>query len=162
MRQRPTLKKTFQDLPFITLHSGGLHSFRLHRKLRQGRAQQTLFHMSVALLCSEVTLLTGLKATSHYGVCLAVAALLHYFILASFLWMLVEAVLQYLTFVKVLGTYVSKYTLKTVLPAWSKTLLTLFIFDSNPPFFVSFLPFTSRPLEIESARAFYNHIVSFW
>ena len=90
------------------------------RKLRQGRAQQTLFNMSVALLCSEVVVLVGLKQTTNYGVCLAVAVLLHYFILVSFLWMLIEAVLQYLTFVKVLGTYISKYTLKTVLPAWGE------------------------------------------
>ena len=92
-----------------------------HRKLRQGRAQQTLFNMSVALLCSEVVVLVGLKQTTSYGLCLAVAVLLHYFILVSFLWMLIEAVLQYLTFVKVLGTYISKYTLKTVLPAWGET-----------------------------------------
>lgn len=91
------------------------------RKLRQGRAQQTLFNMAVALLCFQIIFLVGVKQTSIMPVCLAVAVLLHYFILVSFAWMLIEAVLQYLTFVKVLGTYISRYTLKTVLPAWGKS-----------------------------------------
>ncbi|XP_070192111.1 uncharacterized protein [Littorina saxatilis] len=98
-------------------------TFIFFKKLRKGRAQQTLFNMAVALLCSEVLLLVGLNQTANYGVCLAVAVLLHYFILVSFVWMLIEAVLQYLTFVKVLGTYISKYTLKTVLPAWGIPLI---------------------------------------
>ncbi|CAG5124066.1 unnamed protein product, partial [Candidula unifasciata] len=93
-------------------------TFLAFQKLRQGRAQQTLFNMSVALLCFQTTFLIGVKLTSVMPLCLAVSVLLHYFVLVSFAWMLIEAVLQYLTFVKVLGTYVSRYTLKTVLPAW--------------------------------------------
>ncbi|KAK3102670.1 hypothetical protein FSP39_013054 [Pinctada imbricata] len=93
-------------------------SYLFFRKLRQGRAQQTLFNLALAMLFSWVVFLVGIKQTYHYIGCLIVAALLHYFILASFMWMLMEAFLQYLTFVKVLGTYVRRYTLKSVLVAW--------------------------------------------
>ncbi|XP_050414170.1 uncharacterized protein LOC126828473 isoform X2 [Patella vulgata] len=98
-------------------------TFIFFSKLRQGRAQQTLFHMALSLLGSEVLFLVGIKQTDNYYVCLTVAACLHYFILVSFMWMLVEAILQYLTFVKVLGTYISRYTLKTAIPAWGVPLI---------------------------------------
>ncbi|RUS91255.1 hypothetical protein EGW08_000967 [Elysia chlorotica] len=79
--------------------------------------------MAIALLCFQLVFMFGVKATSVWPICLLVAVLLHYLILVSFAWMLIEAVLQYLTFVKVLGTYISRYTLKTVLPAWGVPLL---------------------------------------
>ncbi|GFR83911.1 adhesion G-protein coupled receptor G6 [Elysia marginata] len=88
-----------------------------------GRAQQTLLNMAIALLCFQTVFLFGVKQTAVWPVCMLVALLLHYFILVSFVWMLIEAVLQYLTFVKVLGTYISRYTLKTVLPAWGFPVL---------------------------------------
>jgi G protein-coupled receptor 64/G protein-coupled receptor 126 len=91
------------------------------RKLRRGRAQQTLFNLALAMLCSWVVFLTGIKQTHSFYGCIIVAVLLHYFILSTFMWMLMEAFLQYLTFVKVLGTYVTRYTLKTVLIAWCKS-----------------------------------------
>ncbi|XP_046369537.2 uncharacterized protein LOC124144255 [Haliotis rufescens] len=98
-------------------------TFVFFKKLRQGRAQLTLFHMAVALLCSKVVFLVGIKQTNNEYFCLSVAVLLHYFILVSFLWMLIEAILQYMTFVKILGTYVSRYALKTAIPAWGLPLI---------------------------------------
>ncbi|XP_046542698.1 adhesion G-protein coupled receptor G6-like [Haliotis rubra] len=98
-------------------------TFIFFKKLRQGRAQLTLFHMAVALLCSKVVFLVGIKQTNNEYFCLSVAVLLHYFILVSFLWMLIEAILQYMTFVKILGTYVTRYALKTAIPAWGLPLI---------------------------------------
>lgn len=98
-------------------------TFFIDRKLRKGRAQQTLFNLALAMLCSWVIFLVGIKQTYHFIGCLIVAILLHYFILASFMWMLMEAFLQYLTFVKVLGTYVTRYTLKSVIAAWGESAL---------------------------------------
>lgn len=106
-----------------------------YRKLRRGRAQQTLFNLALSMLCSWIVFLTGIKQTHSFYGCIVVAALLHYFILSSFMWMLMEAFLQYLTFVKVLGTYVTRYTLKTVLIAWGKSQHT---FWNLPPFLSSF------------------------
>ncbi|WAR10310.1 AGRG2-like protein [Mya arenaria] len=54
-------------------------------------------------------------------------ALLHYFILVSFMWMLVEGILQYLRFVKVLGTYVPKFMMKTMILAWGIPLIPVII-----------------------------------
>lgn len=98
-------------------------TFFIDRKLRKGRAQQTLFNLALAMLCSWVIFLVGIKQTYHFIGCLIVAILLHYFILASFMWMLMEAFLQYLTFVKVLGTYVTRYTLKSVIAACGESAL---------------------------------------
>ena len=113
-----------------------------YRKLRRGRAQQTLFNLALSMLCSWIVFLTGIKQTHSFYGCIIVAALLHYFILSSFMWMLMEAFLQYLTFVKVLGTYVTRYALKTVLIAWGKLQNTLLDF---PPLFH---PFMIHPFSI--------------
>ena len=77
-----------------------------------------LLHLSLALLAVDIIVLAGVDQTSNYGGCCAVAALLHYFLLVSFLWMLVEAVIQYLKFVKVFDTYTPRFMLKAALPAW--------------------------------------------
>ena len=92
------------------------------RHLRNGRGQQLLVMLSVSMLCSAIIFLVGMDKTSNRGGCIAVAVLLHYFILVSFMWMLVEGVLQYLRFVKVLGTYIPKFLIKSTIPAWGKTV----------------------------------------
>ena len=93
-----------------------------HRKLFQKTPQQTLFNLCVAQLCAWVVFLTGFNRTQSYVGCILVAVLLHYFIMASFLWMLAEAVLHYLLLVKVnrAGGITSRYMLKTGIPAWGE------------------------------------------
>jgi hypothetical protein len=76
--------------------------------------------MALAMLAAWVIFLAGFTRTESEVGCVAVAALLHYFILASFMWMLMEGVLQYLLFVKVLGAHFSHYMLKTTITAWGK------------------------------------------
>ncbi|XP_046351853.2 uncharacterized protein LOC124132157 isoform X2 [Haliotis rufescens] len=98
-------------------------TFIIFRKLRRNRVQQTLFNLALAELFSWIVFLAGINQTQDYIGCIAVAVLLHYLILVSFMWMLMEAVLHYFQFVKVLGTYISKYMLKTALPAWGIPLL---------------------------------------
>ena len=66
-----------------------------HRKWRKGRSQQVLFNLALAMFLSWVVFLSGFtRKESHVG-CLAGSALLHYFILTTFMWMLVEGVLHY-------------------------------------------------------------------
>jgi len=77
-----------------------------------------LVNLSVAMLCSSILFLVGIERVESYGGCIVVSVLLHYFILVSFMWMLVEGVLQYLRFVKVLGTYIPKFMIKSMIPAW--------------------------------------------
>lgn len=102
-------------------------SFILIPKLRQGRPQQTLFNMALAMLASWVVFLAGFTRVESHGGCVAVAALLHYFILVSFMWMLMEGILQYLMFVRVFGTEYDNYMLKTGLPAWGIPLIPVIV-----------------------------------
>lgn len=83
-------------------------------------------NLSVAMLCSALLFLVGVDRTESYGGCIAVSVLLHYFILVTFMWMLVEGVLQYLRFVKVLGTYIPNFMIKSIIPAWGKYLIVTF------------------------------------
>ena len=79
-----------------------------------------LMHLSVSLLVVDVLIIAGLDKVDNPLACKSVAALLLYFLLVSFSWMLVEAVVQYLKFVVVFNTYTSKFMMKTALPAYSE------------------------------------------
>ncbi|XP_052227835.1 uncharacterized protein LOC127842390 isoform X2 [Dreissena polymorpha] len=98
-------------------------NFLIFRHLRNGRGQRVLVNLSVSMLCSDILFLVGIDRTSSYGGCITVAVLLHYFILVSFMWMLVEGVLQYLRFVKILGTYIPNFMMKAMIPAWGIPLI---------------------------------------
>ncbi|XP_052814006.1 uncharacterized protein LOC128241063 [Mya arenaria] len=102
-------------------------TFIVFKHLRNGRGQQVLINLSVSMLCSAILFLVGVERTESRGGCIAVAALLHYFILVSFMWMLVEGILQYLRFVKVLGTYIPKFMIKSMIPAWGIPLIPVII-----------------------------------
>ena len=80
-----------------------------------------LFQLAVALLAVDILVLAGVDKTDPVAGCKAVAALLLYFLLVAFSWMLVESVVFYLKFVKVFDTHTSRFMLKTALPAWSKS-----------------------------------------
>ncbi|XP_053386553.1 uncharacterized protein LOC123538400 [Mercenaria mercenaria] len=102
-------------------------TFLIFKHLRNGRGQQVLVNLSVAMLCSSIIYLVGIDRTESYGGCIAVAVLLHYFILVTFMWMLVEGLLQYLRFVKVLGTYIPKFMTKSMIPAWGIPLIPVIV-----------------------------------
>ncbi|ELU06332.1 hypothetical protein CAPTEDRAFT_122466, partial [Capitella teleta] len=94
-------------------------SFISFRHAISGRSQKVLVNLAAALLLVNVTFLAGVNRTSDYTGCVLVAALLHYFLLVSFSWMLIEGTLQYLRFVKVLDTYIENFMLKVTIPGWS-------------------------------------------
>ncbi|XP_078382430.1 adhesion G protein-coupled receptor L4-like [Oculina patagonica] len=64
-----------------------------------------LSHIRVSLAASigagHVIFLAGIDATENKGACVAVAALMQYFLVAAFCWMLVEGIYLYLFVVKV-------------------------------------------------------------
>ncbi|XP_070188437.1 adhesion G protein-coupled receptor E5-like [Littorina saxatilis] len=72
------------------------------------------------MLLSWIVFLGGFARRVHgnHVSCLAVAALLHYLILASFMWMLMEGVLAYLMLVKVFDASYSRFMVKAALFAW--------------------------------------------
>ncbi|XP_067138267.1 uncharacterized protein [Centruroides vittatus] len=109
-------------------------TFMIFKKLRKGLGSKVLCNLAVSLLLTLIVFLTGIDQISSKAGCIFVAALLHYLLLVSFSWMLVEAVLQYLRFVKVIGTYIPKFMLKASLWAWGFPLLitlTILAIDHN-------------------------------
>ncbi|XP_059165043.1 adhesion G-protein coupled receptor G2-like [Physella acuta] len=86
-----------------------------------------MFNLSLALLMAWIVFLAGINQTSSHAGCIVVAVLLHYLILASFMWMLMEGILQYLLFVKVMNIYFHRYLLKTALPAWGLPVVPVII-----------------------------------
>ncbi|XP_072231659.1 adhesion G-protein coupled receptor G2-like [Leuresthes tenuis] len=89
-------------------------------KLRRDYPSQILINLSLALLCLNLVFLTNswLSSWGLHGLCVAVAAMLHYFLLASFTWMGLEAVNMYFALVKVFNVYVPSYILKFCAAGW--------------------------------------------
>ncbi|XP_078085533.1 adhesion G-protein coupled receptor G6 isoform X5 [Mustelus asterias] len=89
-------------------------------KLRRDYPSKILMNLSTALfLLNLVFLIDGWLASFNIpGLCVAVAAFLHFFLLASFTWMGLEALHMYIALVKVFNTYIRKYMLKFCIIGW--------------------------------------------
>ncbi|TKS72207.1 G-protein coupled receptor G4 [Collichthys lucidus] len=94
-------------------------------KLRQDHPSKILMNLSAALLGLSMLYLldSWLSSFSNYGLCIATAAMLHYFLLASFTWMGLEAVHMYLALVKVFNVYIPSYILKFCAAGWGIPLV---------------------------------------
>ncbi|XP_054648784.1 adhesion G-protein coupled receptor G6 isoform X2 [Dunckerocampus dactyliophorus] len=94
-------------------------------KLRGDYPSKILINLSAALLGLSMFFLldSWLSSFSNYSLCIVTAAVLHYFLLASFAWMGLEAVHMYFALVKVFNTYVPSYILKFCVVGWGVPLL---------------------------------------
>lgn len=103
------------------------------RKLRRDYPSKILINLSAALLGMSMLFLVDswLSSFSNYGLCIATAATLHYFLLASFTWMGLEAVHMYLALVKVFNIYVPSYILKFCAVGWGKEKLEVLLHCSQ-------------------------------
>lgn len=92
------------------------------RKLRRDYPSKILMNLSTALLFLNLTFLLDGWITSFDvdGLCVAVAALLHFFLLATFTWMGLEAIHMYIALVKVFNTYIRRYILKFCIIGWGE------------------------------------------
>ncbi|XP_037775671.1 LOW QUALITY PROTEIN: uncharacterized protein LOC119572665 [Penaeus monodon] len=109
-------------------------TFFLFKKWRRSLSNKILVNLSFSVFCSMVIFLAGINQTWDITLCRGVAVGLHYFILASFGWMLVEAVHQYLKFVKVVGTYIPRFLWKASVCAWGTPvlpILAVLVIDSS-------------------------------
>lgn len=97
------------------------------RKLRRDYPSQILINLSLALLGLNLVFLVNswLSSWGVYGLCVAVASMLHYFLLASFTWMGLEAVNMYFALIKVFNAYVPSYILKFCILGWGKPFFFL-------------------------------------
>uniref|UniRef100_T1JBA7 G-protein coupled receptors family 2 profile 2 domain-containing protein n=1 Tax=Strigamia maritima TaxID=126957 RepID=T1JBA7_STRMM len=98
-------------------------TFLLFSKWRKKDGNKIICNLALALLLLLIVFLAGIEQTHSPTICLTVAILLHYFILSSFCWMLVEAIQQYLLFVRVLATYIPRFLLKAMVFAWGLPLI---------------------------------------
>ncbi|XP_053238038.1 adhesion G-protein coupled receptor G6 isoform X1 [Podarcis raffonei] len=98
-------------------------------KLRRDYPSKILMNLSTALLCLNlVFLLDGWIASFDVeALCIAIAALLHYFLLATFTWMGLEAVHMYIALVKVFNTYIRRYILKFCIIGWGLPAVVIII-----------------------------------
>ena len=85
------------------------------RKFRRHFSQKSLVFLAVNLLV--VNLLYSIISLRRLDqlenlTCIVIASLLHYFILSSFSWMFIMALIQYLLFVKIFSRSVSAFTRK--------------------------------------------------
>lgn len=100
-------------------------TYMAFEKLRRDYPSQILINLSLALLGLNLVFLVNSWFSSWgiYGLCIFVAAMLHYFLLASFTWMGLEAVNMYLALVKVFNVYVPSYILKFCVLGWGIPLV---------------------------------------
>ncbi|XP_064100131.1 adhesion G protein-coupled receptor L4-like [Macrobrachium nipponense] len=77
------------------------------KKVKTKKSSSIRGNLCLCLLFAEVVLLLGLNETKRKSVCKLVAALLHYFFLATFTWSAIEAFNLYLALVKVFQTQTS-------------------------------------------------------
>lgn len=102
--------------------------------MRRGYPPKILINLSAALLGLNLIFLLNpwLSSFSNYGLCISTAVMLHYFLLASFTWMGLEAVHMYLTLVKIFNSYVSFYMLKLCAAGWGKNSEDCSVLLSKP------------------------------
>lgn len=89
-----------------------------HSDLRHSNAQTILCHLCVALIGLLVSYFIVTTRTPKTTGCLVSSLLVHYFLLATFLWMGVEGINMYLAFVKVMSAHVPRFIPKAVVISW--------------------------------------------
>ncbi|XP_054916047.1 adhesion G-protein coupled receptor G2-like [Poeciliopsis prolifica] len=94
--------------------------FTVNRKLREDDSKKIHISLAVALILLNVHFLSSeaAAASSSSELCVYVALLLHYSLLASFTWMALEGFHLYLLLVKVFNVYVRRYLLKLSVVGW--------------------------------------------
>ncbi|XP_054610465.1 adhesion G-protein coupled receptor G4-like isoform X2 [Dunckerocampus dactyliophorus] len=100
-------------------------TYTAFHKLRQDYPSKILINLSLALLGLNLAFLldSWLSSWGMDGLCVAAAAALHYFLLASFTWMGLEGVNMYFALVKVFNVYVPAYMLKFCALGWGIPLI---------------------------------------
>ncbi|XP_030852439.1 adhesion G-protein coupled receptor G2-like [Strongylocentrotus purpuratus] len=104
------------------------------KKLRSKQPQRILINLCFALLGLYLVFVIGIDRRNTTADCVVVGFLIHFFLLSSMSWMLVEAINMYLLFVKVLAATVSYFMRKAALFAYGLPLLVCIVtvaFDNS-------------------------------
>ncbi|KAK9401985.1 adhesion G-protein coupled receptor G2 [Crotalus adamanteus] len=105
-------------------------------KIRRDYPSKILIQLCIALLLLNLVFLldSWIALYEIQGLCISVAAFLHYFLLVSFTWMGLEAFHMYLALVKVFNTYVRKYILKFCIIGWGLPAIVVIIVLAVSPY----------------------------
>ncbi|XP_072179699.1 uncharacterized protein [Diadema setosum] len=101
---------------------------------RKRQPQRIHINLCVALLGLYLVFVIGIDRHSPTSGCIAIGFLIHYFLLASMAWMLVEAVYMYVLFVTVHSGTVSKFLRIATVSAWTPPLVAcvvIVVVDKN-------------------------------
>ncbi|XP_060764518.1 adhesion G-protein coupled receptor G2 isoform X6 [Neoarius graeffei] len=107
-----------------------LMTYLAFETLRKDIPSKIVIQLCLALLLLNLTFLLDAWLAlypSVIGLCISTAFFLHYFLLASFTWMAMEAVHMYIALVKVFNTYVSRFMVKLGLAGWGIPLIVVII-----------------------------------
>ncbi|XP_076444113.1 adhesion G-protein coupled receptor G4-like [Babylonia areolata] len=96
-------------------------------KLRTSLPHQILFNMALAMLLSWATFLAGIQRVESHVVCVAVAMLLHYSILVTFMWTLVQGYLYHVILAKGKAQPAATFLLRAATLAWGVPIIPVII-----------------------------------
>ncbi|CAN8188838.1 unnamed protein product [Coccothraustes coccothraustes] len=138
-------------------------------KMRRDNPSKILLNLCAALLMLNIVFLTNSWLTSFNqpGLCITVAILLHYFLLAAFTWMCLESVHFYLALVKVFNVYVPKYILKCCIAGWGiPAIVITLVLIINKDFYGNGSLSESHPYSsfcwIQDDTVFYISVVAYF
>ena len=95
------------------------------RKLRTSDHGQLLLNLCFALMGLYIAFILAVHSRTFPVLCAAIAAILQYFFLVTFMIMAAEAINLYVNLVIVLGTKIHHFVLKAIISSWSKYLISL-------------------------------------
>ncbi|XP_048841640.1 adhesion G-protein coupled receptor G6 isoform X2 [Brienomyrus brachyistius] len=97
-----------------------LFTYIAFEKLRRDYPSKILMNLSTSLLLLNMVFILDnwLAPVKAEGLCISMAAFLHFFLLTTFTWMGLESIHMYIALVKVFNTYIRRYILKFCLVGW--------------------------------------------
>ena len=98
----------------------------IFRKLRKRDASKFHIQLCFSILGVLLVLLIGVDRKEVFGVCVTASVLLHYFTLASVMWMGAEALLMFQKLVIVFVQITTKYIVILSLVCWCKYYMSWF------------------------------------
>ncbi|KAL7835383.1 hypothetical protein SRHO_G00277300 [Serrasalmus rhombeus] len=149
-----------------------LLSYLAFEKIRRDIPSKLLINLCFALLLLNMVFLLDSWLALYadaVGLCISTAFFLHYFLLASFTWMGLEALHLYLAIVKVFNNFMSRYILKFALAGWGVPLLVVIIViavDKNNYGLITYAKYTDGTTDdfcwLKNNTAFYVAVVAYF
>uniref|UniRef100_A0AAR2KN49 Adhesion G protein-coupled receptor G2a n=1 Tax=Pygocentrus nattereri TaxID=42514 RepID=A0AAR2KN49_PYGNA len=149
-----------------------LLSYLAFEKIRRDIPSKLLINLCFALLLLNMVFLLDSWLALYadaVGLCISTAFFLHYFLLASFTWMGLEALHLYLAIVKVFNNFMSQYILKFALAGWGVPLLVVIIViavDKNNYGLITYAKYTDGTTDdfcwLKNNTAFYVAVVAYF